>query len=83
MSLTLWIAVHALDAVFWLWVLRWGGAAWLEGTFASGFLVSIFAPRWSAEGLRMFALLMLVVCAISFLAGVLMPSLRCFHGGAC
>ena len=83
MTLFWWVALHAIDALFWLWVLRWGGAAWLEGTFASGFLVSIFAPRWSEEGLRMFAFLMLIVCALSFLTGLFFPAVRCFYGGAC
>jgi len=83
MSLLPWIALHALAALFWLWILRWGGAHWLEGTFASGFLVSIFAPRWSEEGLRMCALLMLIVCGISFVLGLFMPALRCWYGGAC
>ncbi|WP_062477647.1 hypothetical protein [Variovorax boronicumulans] len=83
MTLLWWVVFHALDALFWLWILRWGGAAWLEGTFLSGFLVSIFAPRWGAEGLRMFALLMLVVCAISFVWGLLMPEMRCRYSGHC
>lgn len=83
MSLTLWIVLHAAQALLWLWILRWGGAAYLEGTFLSGFLVSTFAPRWSAEGLRMAALILLVFCAISFVVGLFVPSLRCWAGGAC
>ncbi|SOD29280.1 hypothetical protein [Variovorax sp. YR752] len=82
MSLALWIAVHAAEALFCLWVLRWGGAERLEGSFASG-LVSNFAPRWSAEGLRMAALILLVFCAITFVVGLFVPSLRCWVGGSC
>jgi hypothetical protein len=81
LSLFVWIAAHAAEAVFCLWVLRWGGAERLEGSFASGFLVSSFAPRWSAEGLKMAALILLVFCAVSFVAGLLVPGLRCW--GSC
>lgn len=83
MPLIWWIAIHALEALLCLWVLRWGGADRLEGTFASGFLFSSFAPRWSAEGLRMAALIMLAFCAITFVVGLFVPSLRCWVGGAC
>ncbi|MGJ7503372.1 hypothetical protein ACSFBF_23650 [Variovorax sp. ZT5P49] len=83
MSLAVWIVVHAAEALLFLWVLRWGGAERLEGTFASGFLISTFAPRWSAEGLRMAALILLVFCAITFVVGLFVPSLRCWVGGSC
>jgi hypothetical protein len=82
MSLALWTVWHAAKALFCLWVLRWGGAERLEASFASGF-ISSFAPRWSAEGLRMAALILLVLCAVGFLAGLLVPSLRCWVGGGC
>ncbi|MBB4220597.1 hypothetical protein EJP67_23645 [Variovorax guangxiensis] len=81
LSLFIWIAAHAAEALFCLWVLRWGGAERLEGTFASGFLISNFAPRWSAEGLKMAALILLVFCAVSFAAGLFVPGLRCW--GSC
>ncbi|WP_198087113.1 hypothetical protein [Variovorax sp. E3] len=83
MSLTLWIVLHAAQALLWLWVLRWGGADYLEGTFLSGFIFNNFAPRWNAEGLRMAALILLVFCAITFVAGLFFPSLRCWVHGAC
>ena len=82
LSLIWWIAIHAVEALFLLWVLRWGGAERLEGTWASGF-ISSYAPRWNAEGLRMAALILLVFCAITFVAGLFMPSLRCWSSGAC
>lgn len=81
LSFLVWMVAHAAEALFCLWVLRWGGAERLEGTFASGFLISSFAPRWSAEGLKMAALILLVFCGISFAAGLFVPSLRCW--GTC
>ncbi|MCR6476779.1 hypothetical protein NU688_11530 [Variovorax sp. ZS18.2.2] len=82
LSLIWWIAIHAVEALFLVWVLRSGGAERIEGTWASGF-ISGFAPRWNAEGLRMAALILLVFCAITFVVGLFMPSLRCWSSGAC
>lgn len=76
-----WILWSTLSSVFWLWVLRWGGAERLEGTFASGFLISWFAPRWSAEGIKLFALLSLVGTVGAGVVGVFVPGVRCW--GAC
>lgn len=77
-SLVQWILCAALSSVFWLWVLCWGGAQRLEGTFASAFLISWFAPRWSAEGIRLFALLSLVGTVLVFVLGLVDPGLRCW-----
>ena len=71
-----WIAVHVSYTAFWLWVLCGGGAERLEGTFESGFLVSAFAPRWSAEGIKAFAFGMLIIGTIGFGSGYFMPEIR-------
>jgi hypothetical protein len=73
-----WVALHAANALFWLWVACWGGAERLEGTFASGWLVSVFAPNWSAEGLKLFAWIMLVAGGIWFIVGLVEPGVRLF-----
>ena len=78
MAIGYWLLSYALNAVFWLWVLRWGGAERLEDSFMSGFLVSIFAPGWSAEGIKLFALLALIFSTIGFVVGLLAPSIRCW-----
>ena len=72
------IVLHVIFTVFWLWVLAGGGAERLEGTFASGFLISMFAPKWSAEGIKLFALATLVVGTIFFIVGYVNPEFRCF-----
>lgn len=77
-SLPHWIFCAALSSLFWLWVLRWGGAERLEGTFASGFLISWFAPKWSAEGIKLFALLSLISTLGAFVVGLFVPDLRCW-----
>jgi hypothetical protein len=78
MSTTYWIACHILNAAFWLWVLRFGGAEWLEGKFISGFLINYFAVEWSAEGIKFFAWVMLIIGGIGYLVGLFAPGLRCW-----
>lgn len=74
-----WILWAVLSGVFWLWVLLWGGAERLERTFLSGFLISWFAPKWSAEGIKLFALLSLAGTLIAFVVGLFIPEVRCWY----
>lgn len=76
MSLLAWIILYLTELLFWLWIIRWGGAERLEGTFTSGFLINCFAPGWSAEGIKLFGWLTLVVSTIWFFAGLFYPGLR-------
>jgi hypothetical protein len=76
MTTTSWIVSFTLNTLFWLWIARWGGAERLEGTFASGCLVSILAPRWSADGLKLFAYVMLVAGTVLFIAGLFQSEMR-------
>ena len=78
MAIVYWLLCYALNVVFWLWVLRWGGAERLEGTFTSGFLINLLAPGWSAEGIKLFALLSLIFSTIGFVVGLFVPDLRCW-----
>ncbi|BBO81582.1 hypothetical protein DSCO28_21480 [Desulfosarcina ovata subsp. sediminis] len=55
-----------------------GGAEWLEGTFASGFLINIFASRWSAEGIKLFGVLTILISTILFLVAIFYPDFRYF-----
>ena len=71
-----WIVFYILDLLFWCWIIFWGGASWLEGTFKSGFLLSTFAPRWSTDGIRLFAWLSLIVSTLWFIAGLFSPDFR-------
>jgi len=74
--MTLWIVFYFFELLFWLWIIRWGGAKWLEGTFASGLLISTLAPAWRAEGIKLFAWISLIAMSIWFVAGLANPSLR-------
>jgi hypothetical protein len=76
MSELAWIACYGLNVLFWLWLIRWGGAERLEGTFTSGLLLSTFAPRWSADGIRLFAWISLIGSTVTFLIGIFRPDFR-------
>lgn len=76
MSIGGWILLFAADSLFALWVLRWGGAAWLEGWRASVLLDWIHAGFWNEEQIRLYALLLWLVHAGWFLLGLFQPSLR-------
>ena len=76
MNLQIWVLMYAVELLFWLWVIRWGGAQWLEGTFSSGLLISILAPNWSAEGIKLFAWLTLFFSTIWFVLGLFYPEIR-------
>jgi len=78
MSLTRWIVIYVADLVFWLRVVRWGGAEILEGTVASGFFISIFAPRWSAEGIKLFGYGIIIISSILFVLGIFLPDFSDF-----
>lgn len=76
MSTWLWVALYLAQALFWLWIARWGGSSRLAGTLASGLLVHLRAPSWSREGLELFAWLSLLASSIWFAMGLLDPGLR-------
>ena len=56
------------------WVLFWGGAEWLEGTFTSGFLVHELAHRWSAEGIKLYV-------GLSWIGAVVLGLIKWFSYG--
>ena len=74
----IWTAIYLLQMAFWVWIAFFGGAQRLEGTFTSGFLVSIFALRWSADGIRLFAFIMLFISTISFGIGLFVEDYRLY-----
>jgi len=75
-SLAEWILLYLVDLLFWLWVLRWGGAEWLEGTFVSGVLINLRAPFWGSEGIKLFGWLIVFISTIWFVMGLFMPEMR-------
>lgn len=76
MSLSALIVLYLIQLLFWLWVVRWGGAEWLEGTFTSGFLIHFFAPRWSADGIKLFGYGTILMSTIYFIVAMFNPEFR-------
>lgn len=75
MSVVGWIIYHAIGTVFWLWLLRWGGAEWIEGWGAWG-LLGWFSGHWGAEQIKLYALLILIGELIWFVLGLFFPACR-------
>ena len=78
MSLTELAVIYLVNLLFWLWVVKWGGAEWLEGSFISGLLVHLFAPRWSADGIKLFGYGAILMSTIYFIVAILYPDFRHF-----
>ena len=74
--MALWVLGHLVNTAFWGWVVFWDGAERLKGTLASGFLINIWAPGWTAEGIRLFGWIMLIGGGIAFVIGLFVPALR-------
>ena len=74
-SLLQWVLFHTLAMLFWLWLLKCGGAARIEG-WAAWALIGWFAGHWRAEQIRLYALVLLSIEIVWFLAGLAIPSLR-------
>ncbi|NLX95842.1 MAG: hypothetical protein GXY83_06675 [Rhodopirellula sp.] len=76
MSLVAWLALYAIESLFFYWVYYRDGAEQLEGTLASGCLLSFFAPRWSAEGIRLFVSIAFAMSSVWFVVGLFVPAAR-------
>ena len=72
-----WIIGFVVETLFLLWMLG-GGARLLEGTFASGCLISWLTPTWDAEQIRLYAFVALMASAVWFVLGLIEPGLRPF-----
>lgn len=75
MTLAEWIATFATTSLFWKWILSWGGAEWLEG-WKAFFIIDCFAALWSAEQIKLYALLCWIASGIWFGIGLAYPEYR-------
>ena len=76
LSVERWTLINAAAAVFYLWVLRGGGARWLEGWKGTLFFGRIRGDSWNVEQLRFFALFLLVFQGVWYVLGLFYPELR-------
>ena len=76
MSILAWVLLFAADCALCYWVLRLGGAAWLEG-WRSLFVIDwLLAHRWTAEQIKLYFLVCWLGHLIWFAAGLFSPALR-------
>jgi hypothetical protein len=75
-NIVMWIVLWAVSSLFWVWICWWDGAEWLEGKALSGCLVHWLAPRWSADGIRLFGWLALVIGTVWFVIGLFSRDVR-------
>jgi hypothetical protein len=69
------ILIYIANSLFWKWIISWGGAEWLEG-WRSFFFLSWFAGGWTAEQIRLYALVLWVFSTIFFIVGLIKPEYR-------
>ena len=77
MNLFEWTLIHSLTALFWLWILNWGGAKKLEG-WGAFFTIDWLAARLNAEQLRLYALFCLIMQFVWYVIGALNQEWRGF-----
>lgn len=75
MPTSLWVAFYVGQAIFWIWIARWGGASWVRG-WRAAFLVDWLAWRWDEDVIRLFAWFSLVGTTLWFALGLFDPSVR-------
>jgi len=76
MSLTAWLISYLVLTTFWIWIVRWGGAEWIEGRLLSGFLISMWAVNWSVDGIKVFGWGALSLNTALFILGIIWPDFR-------
>jgi hypothetical protein len=75
MSTLAWIGLYGAQALFWLWLARWGGARSVQG-WPAAWLLHPVAWRWDAEVIQLFAWLSLAGTTLWFVLGLFDPTLR-------
>jgi len=76
MSLSVWLLLFAADTMFAYWLLRRGGAEWMEGWKALFFVDWLHAAFWNAAQIKLYFLCLWIVHALWFALGLFMPEAR-------
>ncbi|HDS1223684.1 hypothetical protein B9Y76_17780 [Stenotrophomonas maltophilia] len=75
MSLLAWIGIFAAWSLLATWVLRWGGAALMEGWKSLAFVDS-WGSLWDEAQIKLYFLCLWIVYGLWFLAGLVVPEWR-------
>jgi hypothetical protein len=76
MSYATWILLFAANSLFCLWVLRWGGAEWMEGWRSIFFIEWAQSLDWTAEQIKVFILACWIGHALWIVVGLFFPGAR-------
>jgi hypothetical protein len=76
MTLSQWTGSYVLNTLFWLWVVRWGGAEWLVEQLSSVLLISALVPRRTVAVIKLLGWVILVTTRVWFLVGLFFPGAR-------
>ena len=69
------IALYCLNSLLWKWIISWGGARWPEG-WKTLFFLEWSAWSWSAELIRLYAVVAWGFSTLFFVAGLFKPEWR-------
>jgi hypothetical protein len=69
-----WIALYVVQAIWWLWLARGGGARFLD-SYGMGWLVAP-VPPWNIEVIKLIAWLSLTGTTVLFVLGLADPAIR-------
>ena len=76
MSLLSWIAVYIVEMAFWLWIVAWGGAEFLDGTWVLSLAVHWGASDWDPETTKLVGWFFILSTTFWFIIGLIDPNMR-------
>ena len=71
-----WVISYLFNLLLWLWIVRWGGAEWLENAFESRSLIDIWPSEWSVEVTKLVGWISLIITTAIFLIGLFSQEIR-------
>ena len=75
MSLAVWIGTYVVVLACWMWIVRWGGADWIEGAFVAD-VFFFLSSRMDAEAIRLIGWIAIGVTTLWFAVGLFLPAAR-------
>lgn len=71
-----WVLIYLAELLFGIWVLRYGGASCLRGSFFGSLLIDWWAPSWTEDEFKFLASAWLVLRTVWFVLGLIWPDFR-------
>jgi hypothetical protein len=76
MDYAAWVLLFITNCLFCLWVLRWGGAEWMEGWRSIFFVDWAQSIAWTAEQIKLYVLVCWIGHTLWFAIGLFLPEAR-------